>query len=53
MNNIGGKIIILNIRKPTTWEITKSLKDISSRVTSTAISIARRVKSLPFVTDVR
>jgi ubiquinone/menaquinone biosynthesis C-methylase UbiE len=53
MNNIGGKIIIINIRKKTSWEITKSLKDISSRVTPTVICIARRVKSLPFVTDVR
>jgi hypothetical protein len=53
MNNIGGKIIILNSRKPTTWEITKSLKDISTSVISTVISIARRVKSIPFVTDVR
>jgi hypothetical protein len=49
MNNIGGKIMIIIIRRP----ITKLLKDISSRVTSTVISIARRVKSLPFVTDVR
>jgi uncharacterized membrane protein len=52
MNNIGGTIMIINIRRPTSKGITKSLKDISSRVTSTVTSIARRVKSFPFVTDV-
>jgi hypothetical protein len=55
MNNIGGEIIIINIRTGTPWEIkTKSLKDISATtVTPMVASIARIVKSFPFVTDVR
>jgi hypothetical protein len=51
MNNIGGMIIIINIRIATGKEIT--LRGSSTRVISTVISIARRVKSLPFVSDVR
>jgi hypothetical protein len=55
MNNIGGKIIIINIRTGTPWEIkTKSLKDISTTTVKPMVtSIARIVKSFPFVTDVR
>jgi CRISPR/Cas system endoribonuclease Cas6 (RAMP superfamily) len=53
MNNIGGKTRIKNIRRLTCWEITKLFTVISPKVSSTLISIARRVKSFPFVTDVR
>jgi hypothetical protein len=40
MNTIGGIRIMKNIRRPTSYGITKSLKDIISRITSTVISIA-------------
>jgi hypothetical protein len=53
MNNVGGKRTMKNIKTATSYEITKLFTDITSKVILTTISIARRVKSFPFVTDVR
>jgi hypothetical protein len=53
MNTMGAMTIIINIRICTLGEITNSARDMSAKVSPTLNSIARRVKSLPFVTDVR
>jgi hypothetical protein len=53
VNNIAGKKRVEIIIACTWKEITKSFTDIDFKVISTMISIARRVESLPFVTDVR
>jgi hypothetical protein len=52
-NNIAGMKNIKKITPCTFFGITMSSTDITPKITSTMISIARRVKSLPFVTDVR
>jgi hypothetical protein len=54
INNIAGMTRIQIITRRCTWsDITKSFTDITFKIIWTMISIARRVKSLPFVTDVR
>jgi hypothetical protein len=53
MNNIGPKRILKQISKKTGYEIRTYTRDISARITNMIFSIARRVKSFPFVTDVR
>jgi hypothetical protein len=53
INSIGGNRIMKKI-SPKTWpEITQLFTDITPKVSMIIINIARRVKSLPFVTDVR
>jgi hypothetical protein len=52
MNNIAGKTRIQRITA-CTWKEINSFTAIAPKVISMMISIARRVKSLPFVTDVR
>jgi CRISPR/Cas system endoribonuclease Cas6 (RAMP superfamily) len=53
INSIGGNIITKKISSRTWLEITQLFTDITPKVSRTILSIARRVKSLPFVTDVR
>jgi hypothetical protein len=53
MNNIGGNRKIKQISTKTVLEIAKLFIDNSTKVTPIIMSVARRVKSLPFVTEVR
>jgi hypothetical protein len=53
MNSIGGDIMMRQTSIATVCVIRKPLIDIRYNVSSTTISVARRVKSFPFVTDVR
>ncbi len=45
--------MMINIATEVWREIRKLFTDITDKVSSTTISIARTVKSFPFVTDVR
>ena len=52
MNKIGGVTRIKTIRMWTCKEIIMLFADTAVKVNSMVISIEKRVKSLPFVTDI-